>query len=137
VARTAEADFLWLALALVLALASAATAQQPGAPAEQRPVSPPVQSTLRTFSIEKPVVPVERQPLFDTRIAAFRSPKDHDSLRTTIGIGYVQGADWGTELLAAGGVAGTQVQFHTLLTKGRDGFVFDQGAISIFDPDSR
>jgi hypothetical protein len=91
---------------------------------------------LRTFLVEKPVVPVERGRAGDTRAAPVRVPKSHDVLRTTIGLGYVQGADWGTEILADGGVGGAQVQFHTLLTKGRDGLLFEQGAVSVFDPDS-
>lgn len=54
-----------------------------------------------------------------------------------IGLGYVQGADWGAEILATGSFAGTLVQLNSLLTRGRDGLLFDHGSLSIFDPDSK
>ena len=54
-----------------------------------------------------------------------------------IGVGYVQGADWGSEILASGSFAGTQVQLNALITSGREGLLFDSGSLSIFDPDTK
>ena len=115
------------ALALAAGVPAAAqTAAGAGAP----------QSVLRTFEVAKPPA------LPETSTTAFvasppKPPKGTDTLRTTVGFGYVQGADWGTELLAGGAVWGAQVQFNALVTKGYDGLVFDQGSLSVFDPDAR
>jgi hypothetical protein len=86
--------------------------------------------------IEKPVETVNRTittPLRSQR----RLPPRHESLRTTVGVGYVQGADWGTELMASGSAGGRQVQLQTLITGGREGMLFDSGALSVFDPQAR
>ena len=125
----------WLALALAAVLTAPAAAQS-RADGQSQPAAS-ARDVLRTFSLEKPVAPAAQVKAVDARAAAFQAPRSHDSLRTTIGVGYVQGADWGTEILANGGIGGTQVQFHTLLTKGRGGLLFEQGAVSVFHPDSR
>jgi hypothetical protein len=130
-----------LSAAFVFALATVTAAQQtvpqPGQVlSEQRP-DPAGQGALRTFSIEKPAAAIDQTHTSANSAMALRPPSAHDSLRTSVGLGYVQGADWGTEIIAAGGMAGTQVQFHTLLTKGREGLMLDQGGISVFDPDAR
>jgi Carboxypeptidase regulatory-like domain len=94
------------------------------------------QGTLRTFDVAKPAA----LPAISTTDAAqlpAKPPKSTDTLRTSVGFGYVQGADWGTELLANGAVAGAQVQLNALVTKGQAGLLFDHGSLSIFDPDAR
>jgi hypothetical protein len=92
---------------------------------------------MRTFELDKPADLLARDLTRQMAVAPPEAPTPTQSLRTMIGVGYVQGADWGTEVLAGGEVAGTQVQLNTLLTKGRDGLLFDHGSISIFDPDAR
>lgn len=51
-----------------------------------------------------------------------------------IGVGYVQGADWGSEIVAGGSAAGRQVQMSSLITRGREGLLVDSGSFSVFDP---
>jgi protocatechuate 3,4-dioxygenase beta subunit len=129
---------VWLALAFAGALTRAAFAQVPVALAPTAPAErPPTDSTLRTFIIDKPVQAPEANRLANMTASAYRLPAANETVRATVGLGYVQGADWGTEIIAGGGVAGTQVQLNTLITSGREGFVLDQGALSIFDPDTQ
>jgi hypothetical protein len=91
---------------------------------------------LRLFTIDKPrelleqerrAAPVDREPP--------QLPAARDRLRTSVGMGYVQGADWGAEIATGGAVKGVQVQSAVLLTRGTEGYLFDNGAISLFDPD--
>ncbi len=81
---------------------------------------------LRTFTIQKPpelieqerrTTPVEREPA--------RLPAARDRLRMSLGMGYVQGADWGTELGAVGAFKGVQVQSAALVTRGANGLLVD------------
>lgn len=91
---------------------------------------------LRTFTIPKPselieherrTTPVEREPA--------QVPAVRDRLRLSVGMGYVQAADWGTEIAAGGAIKGVQLQAAALLTRGAEGLLFDNGALSLFDPD--
>ena len=131
--RRADPRVVWLVIALAAVSERAASAQQAPVPATsdaQRPAD-----GLRTFTIEKPVMAVSPAPL-RTRATASKLPRAHDALRATLGVGYVQGADWGADILAAGGVAGTQVVLNALVTKGGQGFALDHGGVSIFDPEA-
>lgn len=94
------------------------------------------QGPLRTFRIEKPADLLAIRPAGEVAVAPPKAPAARESLRTTVGVGYVQGADWGTELLASGAVAGAQVQLNTLVTSGREGLLLDQGSVSVFHPDA-
>ena len=129
-ARTGELRTACLALAFAVALTRAAG--RPGALAPDTPSErPPADSSLRTFTIEKPVQPPEPSRFADLAMSAYRLPSQNEAIRATVGLGYVQGADWGTEIIAGGGIAGTQVQLNTLITKGREGSVFDQGTLRL------
>jgi hypothetical protein len=91
---------------------------------------------LRTFTVDKPLALIETQRKSDTsHRQPLRLPRAHDTVRTTVGLGYVQGADWASELLAAGEFKGIQVQTNALVTKGSTGVLFDSGSLSLFDPD--
>lgn len=94
------------------------------------------QQNLRTFTIEKPpeLVRQERAADQSSRVPLTRPP-EHDVLRTTVGLGFVEGADWGNEILAGGSFKGIQIQFDSLVTHGSSGFLFDRGSVSLFDPD--
>lgn len=126
---------VWIVAGLSLSTSGAgveAAQQTPTAPGTQDP------GDIRTFTIEKPEELRAVDQGIETVVRApARSPRAHDALRTTIGLGYVQGADWGTEIVASGGAGGLQVQFATLVTKGRSRILLDRGAISLFDPDRR
>jgi hypothetical protein len=103
----------------------------------QTPVSTP--GDLRTFVVQK--APAERSVDADQRAStdstpAPNQPRSNDVLRTTIGLGYVQGADWGAEMLATGAAAGIQVQLDSLVTKGVHGLLFDHGSLVLNDPDA-
>ena len=137
-ARSGDLRTVCLALAFAGTLTPSASAQVPVALAPASPAErPPGDSTLRTFIIDKPVQSPEASRLANLAASAYRLPAANDTVRATVGLGYVQGADWGTEIIAGGGVAGTQVQLNTLITSGREGFVLDQGSISIFDPEAQ
>lgn len=125
-------------LGIVVAAGCLLAGAAPGA--QGRPEPPPATvnvGTLQTFELAKP--PVQRMPAAVSGQSTVppRPPAARGSLRTMIGVGYVQGADWGAELLAGGSFAGAQVQLNTLVTSGSEGLMFDHGSISIFQPDSR
>lgn len=127
-----------LCVATVLALAAAVpTFAQSTTSASSLLLDTQVHGPLRTFTLEKPVDLLARNPARDVVVSPPKAPNATESLRTMVGVGYVQGADWGTELLASGAVAGAQVQLNTLVTSGREGLVFDHGSVSVFHPDAR
>jgi hypothetical protein len=120
------------AVCLVTALASAQAA--PGGVAQPPSAG---DAPLRTFELVKPVDPAAPSSRAAIPFAPSRLPVAHDSLKTSIGLGYVQGADWGSELIAGGAFAGAQVQASALVTRGSQGLVFDHGSLMIFEPDAR
>lgn len=118
--------------------ASPAAATPQGPAAADASVVSTSDDGLRTFTIEKPASEVRKDAISDTTFRSpIVSPRDHDALRTTIGVGYVEGADWGTELMADGGFGGLQVEFGALLTQGSAGTRLDRGSLSVFDPDRK
>ena len=123
---------LRLAAALLCALPALAHAQVtlagPAAPEASH-------GPLQTFALAKPSAPAPAPPRRDATVLPSRVPRPTELLRTSLGVGYVQGADWGSELFATGGVSGTQVQLNALVTRGREGLRFDNGSLSVFDPD--
>ena len=91
-------------------------------------------TALRTFIVQKD--PAARQQELDDRVLAASAeapvpPAARSLLRTTLGVGYVQHADWGSEVLAAGTVAGLDVQLDSLASFGDQGARFDHGIFSI------
>jgi hypothetical protein len=97
---------------------------------------PPPDPALRTFHLPKPVLPAASSSALQPA-GPVRTPASHETLRTMVGVGYVEGADWGVEVRSDGSFAGAQVQLNTLVTRGREGWLFDHGRISVFQPDSR
>lgn len=91
---------------------------------------------LRTFTLPKPALP-QHQRIETPAVPPVELPAPNERLRTMFGFGYVQGADWGSEIFATGTVRGLQVQLNSLVTRGRDGFIFDRGSFSLFDPDEQ
>jgi len=71
----------------------------------------------------------------DIIAAAPRQPRSTDSLLSTVGLGYVQGADWGLTFQSAGAIGGLQLQLESLVTHGVRGAAFDRGSILVVDPD--
>ena len=112
----------WIAVGALLAVAPMQ---------EQAPPAP-----LRTFIIEKPaadpIVPLD--PVRELE-APVLLPSDHDRLFATLGLGYVQGADWGAQMSATGAAGGVQIGFDALVTKGWQGVRFDYGTVTLSDPD--
>lgn len=110
--------------------------QQPSTPVS---APGPTASDLRTFVVEKPPLDqpeVSRRPAETTDGLSTRSrPPSHDTLRTTLGLGYVQGVDWGAEATASGAVSGIQVQLDSLLTRGAQGVKFDHGSARLSHTD--
>lgn len=120
---------------MVVACFSAHTARAQSAPASAPGTAN--LGTLQTFDLVKP--PDAKPPTGgrSTLAAPPKSPAQSESLRTMIGLGYVQGADWGAEFLAGGSFAGAQVQLNSLVTRGSEGLLFDHGSVSVFHPDSQ
>ena len=63
-------------------------------------------------------------------------PPAFDRLQTTVGLGYVQGADWGAQFLAGGASRGWQVALESLVTHGREGTRLDRGTLTLADPET-
>jgi len=119
------------------ATAAAGSSQGPDqGPLAVRDTSTSVQTGLHTFTLDKPLTLLEAERKSETsHRVPFRLPRAHDSVRTTVGLGYVQRADWGSEILATGDFKGIQVQSNALITKGSTGFLLDSGSLLLFDPD--
>jgi len=123
-----------LAIAAFLSAVSSAAGETRQAAVE--PASrPAADEGLVRFRLEKSPEEVLATSALPRPSIITHLPKQRDALRTTVGGGYVQGADWGTELIAAGAVRGIQTQFDILLTQGREGLLVDRGSLSLFDPD--
>ncbi|HVW05285.1 MAG TPA: carboxypeptidase regulatory-like domain-containing protein [Vicinamibacterales bacterium] len=93
-------------------------------------------AALRQFTLPKP-------KSIDATAAAAPAPQVRttlpppDRLQGSIGVGYVQNADWATELRASGSFAGFHVDLHSLITTGPAHTIFDQGTMSVTSPSSR
>jgi hypothetical protein len=90
---------------------------------------------LQTFTLPKPPEIIAQEQRVEPMRDAAQLPSATDRLKFTVGMGYVQAADWGNEISAAGAVKGIQLQSAALLTRGSSGLRFDNGAVSLFDPD--
>jgi hypothetical protein len=131
--RSAERNAFCVGIAI--SLVTAAPAAQ--APAVPRVSQPTAAGVLRTFELAKPTDLLAREAPLPTAGTPSTPPAPTEKLQTMIGLGYVQGADWGSEILAGGTVAGAQVQFNSLITSGREGLAVDHGSLSLFDPAGR
>lgn len=125
--------------ARVIVLIAAALLACDALAAQSLPASapPPADSALRTFQLPKPVSTATSSSGMQPARSPVRTPAPHETLRTLVGVGYVQGADVGVELLSDGSFAGAQVRLNTLVTGGREGLLFDHGSLSVFQPDSQ
>jgi hypothetical protein len=98
-----------------------------------------------TFQIKKtPTELAETARLADgPEVAARTGPNDvrlppqHDALRVSTGIGYLQGADWGGDVSASGKINGMQADVSGFFTAGPLGFQSRSGRVSIFAPDGK
>lgn len=92
---------------------------------------------LRLFTVAKPIAEAPVPSDLDASAAApAHQPPSTDALRVSVGLGYLQGADWGAEIRADGAVAGAQVQLNSLFTQGPAGLLFEQGSLVLFNPDA-
>ncbi|MEZ5392210.1 MAG: carboxypeptidase-like regulatory domain-containing protein [Bryobacterales bacterium] len=66
-----------------------------------------------------------------------RVPAARDTFGLTLGQGYVQGADWGTDAQGSGRVAGYRMDFWSQSTMGPEGFEMRAGRFTVASPDSR
>jgi len=79
----------------------------------------------------------------DSQIAARTGPDDvktppqRDLLQVSTGIGYLQGADAGGDISAAGKINGMQTDANLFFTAGPLGFQPTSGHVSMFAPDGR
>jgi hypothetical protein len=113
---------LWLSAHAGTATAASATADAP----------------LRTFVVPKD--PAARgdentELLRELHTIAPHPPEAASShLSGLAGLGYVQHADWGAEVGAAGAIGGLDLQLDSLITYGNQGAQFDHGTASLADP---
>src|SRR5262249_38898842 len=104
------------------------------------PGSDPPASTLRTFLVDKAPESPAPDPAAMIRAAQGLSttpPIATSRLHALVGVGYVQYADWGTEGLVSGSIAGLDVQADSLFTFGPQGPLFDHGTIALRHPTQR
>jgi hypothetical protein len=62
-------------------------------------------------------------------------PPEHDSMRLRVGQGYVQGADWGTDMMGSGSIKGIRTEFSSQTAAGPRGLELLTGQFSLTDPD--
>jgi hypothetical protein len=136
-ARSGEVRTVALAVVFAAVLTRSALADQVPLALDTPAVRAAADNTLRTFIINKPIPTSDPVPITALTVGGYRLPPARETVRATVGLGYVQGADWGSEIVAGGGLAGTQVQLNALITGGRGGLLLDQGSVSIFDPDAQ
>ncbi len=94
----------------------------------------PAPSGWQTLMVPKPAplggasapVPRPRQDVF--------LPPDHDTLRVSLGLGAVPGADGGGDLTATGSVRGIDTALSLLATTGPRGFDLQNGHAALTDP---
>ncbi|HYO15013.1 MAG TPA: hypothetical protein VE685_17605 [Thermoanaerobaculia bacterium] len=93
-------------------------------------------SGWESFTLAKPPILPEDRP-GTSGAGAFRPllPPGHETLRLGVGIGYVQGRDWGSELTATGSVRGIETGISGLLTSGPRGFELASGHALLSDRD--
>jgi hypothetical protein len=131
-----RADLIALAFATACLWPTVVVAQAAPASAAERP--PASEAQLTTFELARPIDPTQK-PMAPTSapFALRHLPSSRDALRTMVGVGYVQGADWGSELVAGGAFSGVQVQANALVTRGSQGLAFDHGSLMLFEPEAR
>lgn len=118
---------------IVFLLCPRLVAATPSAQQDDEPAS-----SLRRFVVDKPRTTTGGEtpsPVAPFRLPGLASPADR--MRGSIGLGYVQGADWGTDVRAAGSFAGWHVDVHGLLTASRRNTLFDHGLLTVGSPGGR
>lgn len=102
-----------------------------------QPGAEPVPGGWQTFTLEK--TPEEKAQLdrIDGNATGgsqrIHLPPAHDSFQLGLGLGYVQGADWGAELTGSGMIQGVRTTFASLLTMGEKGLDVYSGYFSLID----
>ncbi|HUR34873.1 MAG TPA: hypothetical protein VM032_13820, partial [Vicinamibacterales bacterium] len=96
----------------------------------------PADGELRTFTLSKPAASRASTAAPPALLPPDRPPET-ERLTISAGVGYVQGADWGTELRAGGSIAGFLIDLDSLTTKGARGVLFDHGAATVTAPSRR
>jgi protocatechuate 3,4-dioxygenase beta subunit len=99
----------------------------------------PLPEGWQLFSLEKTAE--EKAELASEQAAAgngaaggeLRLPPAHDRLTLGLGVGYVQGADWGLEVSGSGRVRGAELDLGGLVTVGHRGLRAYSGRLSLLD----
>lgn len=97
----------------------------------------PLDETFRSFVVEKQAQSRNDLPAAapQSALSLLIAPDARDVLRSTVGLGYVEGADWASELRADGMAFGWETQVDALVTYGALGARLDYGAVSFRDPE--
>jgi len=61
-------------------------------------------------------------------------PPQNDAMRVSTGLGYLQGADWGADVVGSGKINGMQTDVNAFFTAGPMGFQPRSGHVSIVGP---
>ena len=112
--------------------------KQAGLGSSQREAPPSAPEGWEGFTLEKPATEQLRPgPTIGSgsRQSDLSLPPNHDRLRLGFGFGYVQGADWGTEVTVSGRIRGVETSFGTLVTFGQKGLKPYSGHLSLLDRD--
>jgi hypothetical protein len=97
----------------------------------------PVDGALRTFVVPR-TMDVRANDVdgeLRTAGAAPALPQAQGHLTGTVGIGYVQHADWGAEAVTVGTIGGFDVQFDALVAFAGRGGSLEHGTLAVRDPD--
>lgn len=104
---------------------------------ETAPVTQVKQEALpdgwQTFTIAKPRSTKPVQNMFSPTAISPNLPATHDRLNIGLGLGYVQGADFGLELTGSGRVAGGDLSLSMLTTNGEVGTKVQNGHLLWLD----
>jgi hypothetical protein len=61
-------------------------------------------------------------------------PSQHETLKTTVGVGHVAGYDWGTEIGVGGRIRGIQTDFNAFVTAGTFGIEAPNARLTLVHP---
>jgi carboxypeptidase family protein/SdrD B-like protein len=117
----ATRDLLAVAVIGLLGIADLCLAQSTHGPTEPQPMP----QGWQPFTIAKPTQKknaAELMRLDDLRRARTQLPPQHDSVRTTLGVGHVLQRDWGLDLDSSGRISGFQTVVNAFVTAGPAGF---------------
>jgi hypothetical protein len=109
------------------------------------PAPPPLPAVVgwNNFTLPKTPDEIAADLQLDGRDARLRAssrpravlPPMRQAMRTAIGLGYVQGADWAADINSAGKVLGVNADLTSFVTMSRHGLGVRSGRLTLVDPE--